>query len=142
MQGERSGSRGEQVAGIGLRIRQLRQERGLTQRDLERTTGLDMRYVSRVERGAMLPSLKNVEKLAAALKVPLYQLFCTDIPSAPAPRLNSGETQQLDKNGAGAASQARFLPKLMSLNARLGDAERAILLDLAALLAARPDSRS
>jgi transcriptional regulator with XRE-family HTH domain len=143
VQRPRKGFRGEHVANIGLRIRRLRQQRGLTQQGLERATGLNWRYISRVERGATVPSLKNLEKFAAALEVALYQFFSTGDASYPAPELSSTETlERLRKKGGNAALQARFLQKLMSLNTRLGDAERTILLNLATLLATRTDSRT
>ena len=143
MQRPRRDSRGEQGATIGLRIRRLRQERGLTQQALERATGLNRRYISRVERGTTLPSLKNVEKFAAALDVPMYQLFYSAGPSPPAPEPNPGETDEplREKRGTKAA-EARFLRELMRVMTLLGDAERAVVLDLAALLATRPGSRS
>jgi transcriptional regulator with XRE-family HTH domain len=60
---------------IGERIRQLREQKGLSQAEIERSTGLLRTYVSRVEHGHAVPSLESLERLAAALDVPLYRLF-------------------------------------------------------------------
>jgi transcriptional regulator with XRE-family HTH domain len=60
---------------IGKRIRQLREERKLSQEAIEKRTGLLRRYISRVENGHTVPSLETLERLAEALEMPLYQLF-------------------------------------------------------------------
>ena len=60
---------------IGLRLRQLREQRGLSQADIEQKAGLVRCYISRVENGCKLPSLRTLERFAFALDVPLYRLF-------------------------------------------------------------------
>ena len=60
---------------IGPRIRQLREEKGLSQGEIEKITGLHRTYVSRVENSHVLPSLETLERLGAALQVPMYRLF-------------------------------------------------------------------
>jgi transcriptional regulator with XRE-family HTH domain len=60
---------------IGLRIRQLRQQKGLSQGDIERKTDMVRCYVSRIENGHSVPRLDTLQKLAAAMDVPLYQFF-------------------------------------------------------------------
>jgi transcriptional regulator with XRE-family HTH domain len=60
---------------IGKRLREVRELSGLSQGDIERSTGLLRCYVSRVENGHTVPSLDTLEKLAYALKVPLYKFF-------------------------------------------------------------------
>ena len=61
---------------IGKRIRQLREEKGLSQGDIEAVSGMLRAYISRVEHGHTVPSLDSLERFAVALDVPLYQLFC------------------------------------------------------------------
>ena len=51
---------------IGARIRQIRQEKGLSQGDIEEATGLLRCYISRVEHGHTVPSLETLERFAAA----------------------------------------------------------------------------
>src|SRR5512141_2319075 len=59
---------------IGERLRQLRQQAKLSQGDIEERTGLLRCYVSRVECGHTIPSLRTLEKWARALGVEPYQL--------------------------------------------------------------------
>jgi transcriptional regulator with XRE-family HTH domain len=60
---------------FGIRLRQLRKERGLTQEKLAAKAGLHYTYIGSVERGEKNISLFNIEKLAAALGVGIVELF-------------------------------------------------------------------
>jgi transcriptional regulator with XRE-family HTH domain len=60
---------------ISDRLRQLREEKKLSQGDIEERTGLLCSYVFRVENGHTVPEIETLDKLARALEVPLYQLF-------------------------------------------------------------------
>ena len=60
---------------VGRRIRQLRLESRITQRDLGEVTGLAASYLSRVENGRLTPTLPTLTKMADALSVPLTALF-------------------------------------------------------------------
>lgn len=60
---------------IGDRLRELRQQKNLSQGDIEKKTGLLRCYLSRVENGHTVPSVETLEKLARALEIPMYQLF-------------------------------------------------------------------
>lgn len=60
---------------FGKRIRTLRLEAGYTQEELGFKTGLDRTYISGIETGKRNPSLRNVGKLAKALKVEAHELF-------------------------------------------------------------------
>jgi len=53
---------------IGARIKRLRRERGLTQRELA-TSGISYAHISRIERGERTPSVKALRKIAAQLGV-------------------------------------------------------------------------
>ncbi|MDK2889295.1 Helix-turn-helix [Desulfofundulus australicus DSM 11792] len=63
----------------GEKIRALREERGYTLQDLARRANLSLSYLSEIERGSKRPSLKTIEKLAAALNVPKAQLIEGDV---------------------------------------------------------------
>lgn len=54
---------------LGKRVKQLRIEMNLTQEKLGELTSLDRTYISGIERGVRNPSIKNIDKLAKALKV-------------------------------------------------------------------------
>jgi transcriptional regulator with XRE-family HTH domain len=60
---------------IGDRLRVLREEKKLSQGDIEKRTGILRCYTSRVENGHTVPSVETLEKFARALEVPMYKLF-------------------------------------------------------------------
>jgi len=60
---------------FGKRVRELRNKADLSQEKLGFETGLDRTYISGIERGERNPSLKNISRLAKALKIPLSELF-------------------------------------------------------------------
>ena len=60
---------------IGERLKALREQKNLSQGDIEQRTGLLRCYISRVENGHTSPAIETVEKFARALRVPMYQLF-------------------------------------------------------------------
>ena len=60
---------------IGDRLRSIREEKKLSQGDIEKRTGLLRCYVSRVENGHTVPAVETMEKFARALEVSMYQLF-------------------------------------------------------------------
>ena len=60
---------------FGIRLRQLREERGYSQEVLAERAGLHRNYVGGVERGERNVALENIVKLAKALSVPPRDLF-------------------------------------------------------------------
>ncbi len=50
----------------------MREEKKLSQGDIEKRTGLLRCYISRVENGHTVPAIETLEKLARALEVPLF----------------------------------------------------------------------
>src|SRR4029077_20052392 len=55
---------------IGDRLRALREEKKLSQGDIEKRTGLLRCYISRVENGHTVPAIETLEKMARALECP------------------------------------------------------------------------
>jgi len=117
---------------IGERLRQLRQERGLTRADVEQSSGLLRSYITRVELGQSVPTLEALERFAAALEVPLYWLFYVEDAHgdlAPrGPRLRPKPDQQ---EATASGSEARLLMRLADLTGRRVDTDPAFLLDFA-----------
>lgn len=66
------------VLNIGKRLRALRVQNGQVIDDIAAISGLSRAYISQVETGKASPSLQTVDKLAAALQVPLADLFAAD----------------------------------------------------------------
>jgi len=60
---------------FGLRIKELRSAKGITQEDLAELSGLSRQYVGDVERGTRNISLVNIEKIATALEITLSELL-------------------------------------------------------------------
>jgi transcriptional regulator with XRE-family HTH domain len=54
---------------FGRNVRQLRQDRGLSQEALADAVGLAVTYVGQIERGRRNPTLNVVERFAEVLKV-------------------------------------------------------------------------
>ena len=63
---------------IGTTIRAHRLQKGLSQGDIEKKTGLLRCYLSRVENGHTVPSLDTLSKIALALDLPIAQFFADD----------------------------------------------------------------
>ena len=59
---------------IGDRLRDMREQRNLSQGDVEKRTGLLRCYISRVENGHTIPAIETLEKLARAMEIPMYRL--------------------------------------------------------------------
>jgi transcriptional regulator with XRE-family HTH domain len=60
---------------VGLNLRKLRQERGLSQEELAFQCGLHRTYISGVERGVRNPTVLVLEEIATALGVPAARLL-------------------------------------------------------------------
>ena len=123
---------------IGTRLRQLREQKQMSQGDIEERTGLLRCYISRVENGHTVPSLETLERFAGVLDVPLYQLFYSGEEAPPTPSLTprkSLEEMIADNNTNG--EDAQFLLKLRTILGRLAEPDRDVLLNLAKRLAVR-----
>lgn len=57
-------------AEIGRRLKRIRVERGLTQKELASRAGIDYTYIGKIERGEQLPSLHILLKISETLMVP------------------------------------------------------------------------
>jgi len=62
-------------AAFGEAIRETRKQLGVSQEQLALECGLDRTYISGIERGTRNPSLTNILKIAAALRVTPAELF-------------------------------------------------------------------
>ena len=60
---------------IARRLRELRENKKMSQGDIEHKTGLLRCYISRVENGHTVPVIETLEKMARALEVPLYAIL-------------------------------------------------------------------
>jgi transcriptional regulator with XRE-family HTH domain len=60
---------------IADRLRAIREQKNMSQGDIEKRTGLLRCYISRVENGHTVPAIETLEKMARAMGVPMYELF-------------------------------------------------------------------
>jgi transcriptional regulator with XRE-family HTH domain len=60
---------------IAERLKALREQKNMSQGDVEKRTGLLRCYISRVENGHTVPAIETLEKIARAMEVPIYALF-------------------------------------------------------------------
>ena len=60
---------------FGDKIREIRKQQGVSQESLAGLADLDRTYIGGIERGIRNPSLRNVGKIARALKVKVKDLF-------------------------------------------------------------------
>ena len=121
---------------IGDRLRTLREEKKLSQGDIERRTGLVRPYISRVENEHVVPSVETLEKFARALEVPMYQLFYDgeEPPKLPnLPKRNSSDDIAWGSSG----KDARYLSKLRRLLGKADEEHRKLILYMTQKLANR-----
>jgi transcriptional regulator with XRE-family HTH domain len=110
---------------IGTTIRAHRLQKGLSQGDIEKKTGLLRCYLSRVENGHTVPSLDTLSKIATALDLPIAQFFADDSKS-PA-KFN---TKKLTDE------EMRFLTQIRRYASNLNESDRRLLLAMVKKFAA------
>jgi transcriptional regulator with XRE-family HTH domain/quercetin dioxygenase-like cupin family protein len=72
---------GDSVAHVGARLRQARQEAGLSLRGVARQLGVSASFVSQLETGKSQPSVATLYSLAQLLNVSIDELFSPPMPS-------------------------------------------------------------
>jgi len=125
---------------IGDRLRALREEKSLSQGDIEKRTGLLRCYISRVENGHTVPAIETLEKMARALEVPLYQLFYDGEEPPKLPNLPKRKTAD-DIAWGVTGKDARLLSKFQRLMGRVEESDRKLLMCLAQKMATRRNGR-
>jgi transcriptional regulator with XRE-family HTH domain len=101
---------------IGNTIRGYRLQKGMSQGDIEKRTGLLRCYLSRVENGHTVPSLETLQKIARALDLQLAEFFAEEIVSKEMSSLHLKE------------DEIRFLTQIQRYSANLGESDRRLLL--------------
>jgi transcriptional regulator with XRE-family HTH domain len=64
---------------IGIRLKELRNEKGLSQEKFSFLCALDRTYIASIEQGKRNVSVVNIEKIAKALDMCIYQFFKSDL---------------------------------------------------------------
>src|ERR1700739_1086044 len=111
---------------VADRLRTLREQKKLSQGDIQERTGLLRCYVSRVENGHTVPAVETLEKFARALEVPLYELLYEgDEPPQRHPAL--------DLKGSGAdhwgstGKDARYFKQIIRFLSKMDEKDRKLL---------------
>ena len=122
---------------IADRLRSVREQRKLSQGDIETRTGLLRCYVSRVENGHTIPSIETLEKLARALDLSLYQLLyegeiTPDIASSPRKRAKEQLPSHKDRH---------FFRKLTEYLSHMSEEDRQLLMQFAQGIATKNKHR-
>jgi transcriptional regulator with XRE-family HTH domain len=102
---------------IGETIRNYRLQKGMSQGDIEKRTGLLRCYLSRVENGHTIPSLDTLTKIATAMELPLSQFFSDSNHSN-----GSKGLPQLSED------EVRFLSQIRRYSTSLNDSDRKLVL--------------
>ncbi len=105
---------------IGEVIRSYRGQRGLSQGDIERRTGLLRCYLSRVENGHTVPSLETLAKIAEAMDIGLADFF----PGTETPR--DRDTQKM--LGELSEDEIRFLAEIKRYSTTLSEGDKRLVL--------------
>lgn len=58
-----------------LKIKEIRTEKGLTQKELSKLSGVSESYIGDLERNEKIPSIVTICKLAKALEIDIKELF-------------------------------------------------------------------
>lgn len=101
---------------IGETIRNYRLQKGMSQGDIEKRTGLLRCYLSRVENGHTIPSLDTLAKIATAMDVPLAQFF------------HDGNGESGKSVPQLAEEEVRFLTQIRRYSASLNDSDRKLVI--------------
>ena len=112
---------------IGDTIRSFRLQRGMSQGDIEKRTGLLRCYLSRVENGHTIPSLDTLAKIAGAMDLPLGNFFAEHRDNGAA---SSRHLPSLSED------EIKFLTQIRRYSPNLNDSDRKLVLAMVKKMAA------
>ncbi len=70
----------EGIKSFGVRLREVRKEKGISQENLAFKADLELSQISRIERGIINTSLSQILTIAEALEIDVKELFEFDLP--------------------------------------------------------------
>jgi transcriptional regulator with XRE-family HTH domain len=118
---------------VGKRLRELRGERRISIRSLAEQSGLNVNTLSLIENGKTSPSVSTLQRLAAALEVPITAFFETETVPQPVVFSKASERQPAPflhgtlTNLAMGFAQPGLEPFLVSLDPHAGSGENLIV---------------
>ena len=90
-----TGNRMEDSFDVGARLRQLRQEKQLSQRELAKRAGVTNSTISLIELNNVSPSVSSLKKILDALPVSISAFFAGDEPNHPSPFYRAAELTEI-----------------------------------------------
>jgi transcriptional regulator with XRE-family HTH domain len=111
---------------IGVTIKSYRVQKGMSQGDIEKRTGLLRCYLSRVENGHTIPSLDTLAKIAGAMELPLAQFFA-----------ESGSSNGTKSLPQLSNDEVRFLSQIRRYSASLNESDRKLVIAMLKKMAAK-----
>ena len=117
---------------VGIKLRAVREERGLSQRELAKRAGISTNAVSLIERDENSPSVSTLQNLAAALNVKMSYFFDDHAPTQvlhvkaenrPGMSSNGVQIEGLD----GKLNYQEMEPFLITLEPNSGSGERQVV---------------
>lgn len=94
---------------LGDRLRQLRSERNLSQRDLAHLAGLSPNSISLIERDETSPSVATLQSLATALNIRMSYFFEEEAPTSVL-HIKSGARPRIESEGVTIEGMGKTLP--------------------------------
>jgi transcriptional regulator with XRE-family HTH domain len=122
----------ENSGSVGRKLRIVREERGLSQRELADRAGISANAVSLIERDENSPSVSTLQSLAAALNVKMSYFF-DDHPPTPVLHVQADNRPAITSKGVqiegldGKLNYQEMEPFLVSLEPDSGSGERQVV---------------
>jgi len=100
----------EKTFSLGDKLRQLRDERNISQRDLARLAGLSPNSISLIERDETSPSVSTLQSLAAALNIRMSYFFEEETPDSIL-HIKAASRPKIENEGVTIEGMGKTLPK-------------------------------
>lgn len=94
---------------LGAQVRTLRRRKDIKAADLASSAGISTGMLSKIENGGISPSLATLQSVAAALNVPLSQLFATFEEQRDCSFVRAGQGVAIERRGTKAGHQYNLL---------------------------------
>ena len=94
---------------LGVQVRTLRRRKDMKAADLASSAGISTGMLSKIENGGISPSLATLQSVAAALNVPLSQLFATFEEQRDCSFVHAGQGVAIERRGTKVGHQYNLL---------------------------------
>lgn len=99
----------EETYSLGDRLRQLRSERNISQRDLAQMAGLSPNSISLIERDETSPSVATLQSLATALNIRMSYFFEDEAPASVL-HIKPGQRPMITSDGVTIEGMGKTMP--------------------------------